>query len=119
MLCIVVFEALFLKVPLENEYLLPMLPFALILIGVLLRDRRKALIGLVCVQLSYAMININLARPDQENHATDATVGLWIEPGYVVHDTRKRLAEARRVEARRAEREPSREEAGSPSADPL
>jgi NADH:ubiquinone oxidoreductase subunit K len=91
LICIVVFELLYLKIPLENAYLLPMLPFLIILIGILLRERKNVLIALVALQLSYNFVNINIARPDRPHHAEDATVGLWLESGYVIANTEKRV----------------------------
>jgi hypothetical protein len=86
------YEALFLKFPIEMGYLLPVLPAVLILLGIALahRPRMIALFGLIL--LSYAAVNLNVARPDHPDRATGGSVGLWVEPGYVLQDARKRLA---------------------------
>jgi 4-amino-4-deoxy-L-arabinose transferase-like glycosyltransferase len=96
---ILAFVALFLKLPIENEYLLPLLPGALILLGMLLRERKNALIALVCVQLSYGLITFNLARPDKPNQAQDVSMGFWVERGYVLEDMRKRNVIEARIKA--------------------
>lgn len=88
---IVGFEALYLKLPLEMAYLLPMLPFALILLGISLKNNRKAIIFLLVVQFSYNFISINIARPDVPNFAKSATLGLWLEWGRLVTDIINRL----------------------------
>jgi hypothetical protein len=86
------YEALFLEFPIEMGYLLPVLPAALILLGIALAHR-PVTIGLFgLILLSYAMISVNIARPDRPDRATGGSVGLWVEPGYVVQEARKRLA---------------------------
>ncbi len=79
-------EAMYLKLPLEMTYLLPMLPFALMLLGISLKNNRRAIIFLLVVQFSYNFVNINIARPDVPNNATGATLGLWLEWGRLVTD---------------------------------
>ena len=90
-LIIVFFELLFIKIPLENEYLLPILPFLLILLAIALKYRRKLLIVLFLVQLSFNFVNFNIAQPDVPNQATGARVGFWVEEGYVFKDFQHRL----------------------------
>jgi hypothetical protein len=85
-------EALFLRFPIELGYLLPMLPAVLILLGVGLAHRPAAILVFGALLLSYAGVNVNIARPDQHDRATGGSVGLWVEPGYVVQEARKRLA---------------------------
>jgi hypothetical protein len=85
------YEALFLRYPIEMGYLLPMLPAVLILMGIGLAHRPAALGVFGLMLLSYAAVNINIARPDQHDRATGGSVGLWVEPGYVVQDARTRL----------------------------
>jgi hypothetical protein len=85
------FEAMYLKVPLEKAYLLPMLPFALMLLGISLKNHRWIIILLTLVQFSYNFLNINIAKPDIPRHATTATVGLWLEWGYLITDIINRL----------------------------
>jgi hypothetical protein len=92
LLIIAGFEAMYLKLPLEMTYLLPMLPFVLILLGICLKNNIKAIIFLLVVQFSYNFININVARPDVPNFATSATLGLWLEWGRLVTDIINRLS---------------------------
>ena len=86
----IAFEALFLKLPIQRAYLLPILPFALILFAIAFRDRRM-LIGMAILIFSFDFVNLNLARPNLRDHATHATIGLFIEPGYLLDDAARRL----------------------------
>jgi len=92
---VLAFEALFLKIPVQRAYLLPMLPFVLILLGIALRDHQRILLALMLAVFSYSLGNLNLARPDVPDHARRARCGFFIEPGYLVSDTAARLALAR------------------------
>jgi hypothetical protein len=86
------YEALFFKYPIEIAYLLPVLPAVLILLGICLARRPVALGCFGVLLLSYAVLNVNIARPDQHDRATGGSVGLWLEPGYVIQDVSKRRA---------------------------
>jgi hypothetical protein len=85
-------EALFLALPVQRAYLLPMLPFVLILFGLALRGRRRLLLAMTLLVLTYNFVNLNLARPDVANHATRASFGFFVEPGYLATDISQRLA---------------------------
>lgn len=78
-------ESLFFRFPIEIEYLLPTLPFWLFLVGGGISSEKLLRLLLVCV-LSYNLVNINLARPDQPGQASQAFLGVWIEPGYLVKE---------------------------------
>ncbi len=84
------YELLFLRYPIELGYLLPIVPFVLILLAIGLRDRFPLLLAFSAALVSYALVNINLARPNLPNQASDAQFGLWIEPGYLVEDVSER-----------------------------
>jgi hypothetical protein len=86
------YELMFLMYPIEPAYLLPALPAVLILLGIAAANRPVSLGLFGCLLLSYAVLDINVARPDRPERATGGTVGLWVEPGYLVQDARKRLA---------------------------
>ena len=43
---VIIFEMLFLKIPVQRAYLLPMLPFALILLGIALRAHPRMLLAI-------------------------------------------------------------------------
>jgi hypothetical protein len=92
---VIIFEALFLKIPVQRAYLLPMLPFALILTGIGLRNRKPMLLAVTVLVFSYNFVNLNLARPDVPDHATRAIVGPFVEPGYLLKDVATRLDIAR------------------------
>ena len=83
------YEAFFLRYPLEQEYLLPIVPF--VLIGAGLVVERRWLVAVCALVLAYNVVSINLARPDRPNHATSAEVGVWVEPGYLLTDVGQRL----------------------------
>ena len=84
-------QALFFRYPIEVEYLLPTLPFWLLLFGLTVRQKKPLVILLALVML-YNFININIARPDTPSQAREARYGLWLEPGYLVRETSSRLA---------------------------
>jgi hypothetical protein len=83
-------EVLFFRFPIEVAYLLPMLPFWLLLVGLGKLPRRALLIFLVLVLL-FNVASINLARPNEPGQASSARVGLWLEPGYLVEAMQVRL----------------------------
>lgn len=85
------YEALFLKFPVENEYLLPMLPFSLFLVGMILQDKPQTIVVLAILVASFNFFNINIARPNVAGQATNASFGLWSESGVLIEDTRERL----------------------------
>jgi hypothetical protein len=89
---VVAYEALFLTYPIEIAYLLPLVPAALILLGIALAERPVLLKVFAGVLASYAVINLNIARPDNPMRATWGTVGWWVEPGFVLRDARDRAA---------------------------
>lgn len=83
-------EALFLAFPIETGYLLPGLPFGLLLLGRLLPDRRTALLLAAAVVLT-AFVRIDVARPDAPGRARTARLGLWTGRGVLLEDVRHRL----------------------------
>lgn len=87
----VAYEALFLRFPLDPGYLLPIAPFVLIAVGVLLAEHRRWLVAFVVVLALYNVVTINLARPDKPFQASDAAFGLWAEPGPLIVDTQIRM----------------------------
>jgi hypothetical protein len=93
-LCLVVLlglQAMFMRYPIEVEYLLPGLPFWLILIG-LGRPGWRWLVVLLALIFSYNLVSLNLARPDAPGQASRATLGVWVEPGYLVEEAAARVA---------------------------
>lgn len=86
---VVAYQALYLRYPLEQEYLLPTIPF--VLIGAGLITTRRWLVGLLGLVLLYNVVSINLARPDRPNLASSVETGVWIEPGYLLTDAAQRL----------------------------
>ncbi len=88
---VILFEILFLKIPVQRGYLLPILPFALILLGIALRARPRMLLAMTMLIVSYNFVNLNVARPDVPDHATRAIIGPFIEPGYLFEDLSARL----------------------------
>ncbi len=86
---VLLYEALYLRYPLEPEYLLPLVPFVLLGLGVLVG--RRWLIALFVTVLLYNVVSLNLARPDRPNHAQSIELGVWVEPGHLVTDMGQRL----------------------------
>jgi hypothetical protein len=84
-LTIGLYEILFLVFPVEPAYLLPVLPFTLLLIGLAdLRWRFQALLA-VCLVFS-AFLQIELARPDVPRYSRSADLGFWMHSGIVLQD---------------------------------
>ena len=83
---------LFARYPIEISYLLPFLFFSLLLLGVYLGNNgRKYLIAILVTTISYSFVNISIAKPNVPNQATDASFGLFINPGILVKDISFRL----------------------------
>ncbi|MBD3419873.1 MAG: hypothetical protein GF398_07135 [Chitinivibrionales bacterium] len=85
------YELLLFRYPFENEYLLSMLPFVLLSLGVLLARFKRLLIAFVIVLAAYNFVSINIAKPDEAFNATSASYGLWLEKGYLLSDAELRL----------------------------
>ncbi len=83
---IVSHQILFLRYPIELEYLLPTLPFWLILLGIGLSGRKQMLVILLVCVLFSNFVDINIAQPDTPSAASDATFGVWLEKGYTLED---------------------------------
>lgn len=85
------YEILFFYAPLDPSYLLVILPFSFIIVGILFQNDRKTLTALLLLVFISNFIVVNLAKPDVENFATKANYGLWLEPGYLVETTKERM----------------------------
>jgi hypothetical protein len=83
---------LFVKYPIEHSYLLPALPFLLILLGLVI-DRAPSWQPwlFVAALVSFWFVSFPLATPDERRYATDATIGLKVERGALLMDVRERL----------------------------
>lgn len=84
-------EMMFLRVPIEMEYLLPLLPFVLMLVGKVLPDKPGLLWLLLFFTLLANFIWINPARSITPNQTSQVIFGLWLEPGYLLQDITARL----------------------------
>lgn len=82
---------LFLKIPVQRAYLLPMLPFALILLGLATRERPRLLMVITLLIFSYNFVSLNIARADVRDHATRAILGPFIDRGFLLDDVAARL----------------------------
>lgn len=85
------YESLFYFAPLDPSYLLTILPFTLMVLGILIHDNRKALLMLLILILISNFAVINIARPNVKNFATGAVYGVWLDQGYLVEDTNRRM----------------------------
>jgi len=89
---ILAYEVLYFSIPIDPAYLLPVVPFWLILAGLAFRYDRRPLYLLLAAVMIANFVSINVARPNIANKATGALYGLWIEPGHLIADARARLA---------------------------
>jgi hypothetical protein len=90
-LMIIGYEILYFKYPLKIAYLLPLLPFALIIFGIGLKDNPKIIVLFAILLFSYNFINFNIANPDVPGQAKGASFGFSIENGYLIKDIKERL----------------------------
>ena len=67
---LLVSQVLFLRFPWKMGHLLPSLVFLAMLLGVAFGTRPRWLVALVVAQILYAVVNIQLVRPDVPNAAT-------------------------------------------------
>ena len=89
---VLAYEVFFYQIPTEISYLLPTLPFWMLLLGVTLPHKRRWLLGLAALVLISNFVTVNVARPNVPNQATGAEYGLWVEPGHLVKDFYARQA---------------------------
>jgi hypothetical protein len=87
---IIIYEILFFNFPIEPGYLLPILPFVLLLLGFGLGKRTGYYVILLVLLFSSNFIKIDILKPNMPRHATHATVGIWIDDGPLIHDLRVR-----------------------------
>jgi hypothetical protein len=86
----VLIEGIYWFFPFQVDYLLPMFPLILILVGVLSYKHPKVLYLLLAICLLLNVVNFNIARPDSPHHATSVQWGFWIEPGYLINNIQLR-----------------------------
>ncbi|MBP9675599.1 MAG: hypothetical protein KBD67_02585 [Anaerolineaceae bacterium] len=86
-------QVLFFRFPIEMEYLLPLLPFFLILTAKLFPNKFWQLWLLLALVLLSNFIWINPARSITPNQTSEVIYGLWLEPGYLLQDIAARLAQ--------------------------
>lgn len=89
---IIVYEILFLVAPIELEYLLPLLPFTLILASKWNRNPGYLVILFLLIFISN-FLWINPARSTTPNQTSEVIYGLWLEKGYLMQDISARLAQ--------------------------
>jgi hypothetical protein len=90
-LMVLAYEAFYFNIPTEPTYLLPSVPFMLILMGVIFKDKRWPLTAMVGLVLLANFVTVDFARPNNVNKATDAVYGLWVSPGHLVEDVQARM----------------------------
>ena len=84
-------ELFYFRLPTEPAYLIPTIPFWLILLGLAFSDKKWVLGVLLALVVLSNFVTFTTARPDKVNQATGAEFGLWVEPGHLVKDVQKRL----------------------------
>jgi hypothetical protein len=85
-------EAFFFKYPIKVEYLLPIVPFVLILLGIALEKRKKTIFALIVFVALYNFVSVNIAQPDLRWRARDASYSVIIERGPLMQNFRERMA---------------------------
>lgn len=97
LLVLVSYELLFLKVPLELGYLLPILPFVFICLGIFFEKQKMLIIIFIILIFSYSIISLNFIKYNDKKNAKnvlDVKNGLatfLLEPGYLIKDINSRI----------------------------
>lgn len=91
LIIVIMFEALLLLAPLEEEYLLPILPACLMLLGVSLKGRSWALWSILAASASSNVVTVNLIRGSLDKHQIAASLGIWVEPGHLLRQIARRV----------------------------
>jgi hypothetical protein len=85
---IVLLQALFLSYPIRVAYLLPMVPFVMILVAYAWQGKPKLLVALTALVASLNFVNFTVAKPNVRRQASSARIGFWVEEGQLVEDIR-------------------------------
>ncbi len=88
---IIAYEAFYIQIPTEPAYLLPTIPFWLMMMGVVFETRPNVLWVLAALVFISNFAVPNIARPNDPNHATSVSYGLWIETGRLPENLQKRI----------------------------
>lgn len=88
---IIAHEGIFLEYPMKPEYLLPMIPFLLVIVAIGLRSRPRVLDALIVSTALYTVFSLNIARPDVPWRATAAIFGVFPERGRLAQVISDRL----------------------------
>lgn len=88
---VVGYELLFLRYPIEKGYLIAILPWALILIGLVLARTRRVPALLLALVVLHGAVTFNLSRPNAPGSPTRGSNGFWVEAGDLVTDIDFRL----------------------------
>jgi len=84
-------EMFYFRLPTEPSYLIPTIPFWMIIAGFAFKDKKWVLRVLLALVILANVVIIEVAKPDRVNQATGADFGVWIEQGHLVRDVTKRL----------------------------
>ena len=83
---LVLSQLLFIRFPWKMAHLLPTLLCGAIVLAVALDERPRLLIALVCLQLVFGVVRLDVIRPDNPNEATGGRPGISTGWGPVVTD---------------------------------
>ena len=83
-------QLLFLRFPWKMAHLLPSLACLAVLYAVALDERPRLLVAAVAAQLLFAVVRVDVVRPDDPNEATGGRLGPTLTWGPVVQDWRCR-----------------------------
>jgi len=87
---VLILQISFVRYPFEMEYFLPILPFILLIFFMIIPHQKQLLWGLGLCLLSYHFVSLNIAKPDKANAASTATLGFFVEDGYMISDIKNR-----------------------------
>ena len=92
LIILVLVEVIFLFYPIEIEYLLPVLPFAALLLAVMFKEKKGMLLLLSILIFLNGFYSINLAKPNIPNQASSAKVQISLSQGYLVNNAEERVS---------------------------
>jgi hypothetical protein len=90
-LVILTYEIFYIQIPTEPAYLLPTIPFLLMICGFVFNDRPGWLWIMVALIALANVLSFNIARPNDKNHATSVSYGFWADQGRLTEDIGKRI----------------------------
>lgn len=91
LLVILSYEVFYIQIPTEPAYLLPTVPFVLIICAYIFNQKKGWLWGMVALIALANIVTFNIAQPNEKNHATAVSYGFWVNQGRLTEDIEKRI----------------------------